>query len=185
MPQYIEHPALMGMRMGNQASMQRMNQYGQAVNQAAETINRQTLADQAYENELLKYQALMEAKRNPMTGAYETTSTVPVDFAQTPLMSLRLRQMGQAGIGWSGERLPGTVPMTGASYSAFVPTEKWLQSRPAGSKAITPEIMAMIASGGMPVQAGAPIMMTTNNAPLPVPPQKPRQVGFTLGLGDR
>lgn len=181
MAQYIQHPALQGMEMGNRASSQRMNIYGQAVAQAADAINRQAAADQAYENELMKYQALMEAKRNPLTGAYEADGAPPVNFAKEALANLRMRQMGQAGIGWSGERLPGTIPLTGAAYGAFVPTEGWEERRPQGSQPITPEIMTQIARGGMPVQPGTPIMETTNNAPFPRPTKKARQAGFQFG----
>lgn len=180
MAQYIQHPALQGMEMGNRASSQRMNIYGQAVAQAADAINRQAAADQAYENELMKYHALMEAKINPITGG-ALTGDAPDNFAKEALANLRVRQMGQAGIGWSGLRLPGTVPLTGAAYGAFVPTEGWEERRPQGSQAITPEIMMQIARGGMPVQPGTPIAETTNNAPFPRPTKKARQAGFQFG----
>lgn len=44
MAQYIQHPALQGMEMGNRASQQRMNIYAQAVAEAASTINKEAAA---------------------------------------------------------------------------------------------------------------------------------------------
>lgn len=68
MAQYIEHPALLGMRMGNQASQQRMQGYQQAVdrNTVAQLQAAQDSQKRAYD--LAKYRDFLNAGINPISG---------------------------------------------------------------------------------------------------------------------
>lgn len=68
MAQYIEHPALLGMRMGNQASQQRMQGYQQAVDR--NTVAQIQAASQSQQRayDLAKWRDFLKANINPISG---------------------------------------------------------------------------------------------------------------------
>ena len=65
MAQYIPHPALQGMEMGNRASQQRMNIYAQAVAEAASTINREAAARAQAARDIAKMTGLIQGGFGP------------------------------------------------------------------------------------------------------------------------
>lgn len=170
MAQYIPHPALQGMEMGNRASQQRMNIYAQAVAHAADAINKQAAADAAFENRLLEMQALGGQAVSSDGSVRAASGTPPQNFAPEAWKMLMLRKMSRAGIGWDGKRIPGTVPLTGAGETPFVPNEYWYQMR---GRLLTPEDMTNIVRGNAPMQVGTTAIETTNNRPFPTPTNMP------------
>lgn len=61
MAQYIEHPALRGMEMGNQRSAQRTNLWGQAITQYVDALNKAAMADRAQAYDSMRRQAEIAA----------------------------------------------------------------------------------------------------------------------------
>lgn len=78
MPQYIQHPALMGAQMADDLSKQRMNLVGQGIVQATDAINKQAAMDAAAELDLARTGALINAGFSPsgtwMEGKYKATN---------------------------------------------------------------------------------------------------------------
>lgn len=87
MAQYIPHPALQGMEMGNRASQQRMNIYAQAVAEAASTINKEAAARAQAARDIAKMTGMVRAGFD-LTGQ---PSTVP--RAVTPEFMAEYRQL--------------------------------------------------------------------------------------------
>lgn len=53
MPQYIQHPALMGAQMADEMSRQRLNLWGQAIALSADAMNKEVAAENAAERQAL------------------------------------------------------------------------------------------------------------------------------------
>lgn len=94
MPQYIQHPALMGAQMADEMSRQRMNLWGQAIAQSADAMNKEVAAENAAER-----QALANVGQESVVGPDGRVTYRPVDpaaqqklFAQ--LYANRARRMG-------------------------------------------------------------------------------------------
>lgn len=98
MAQYIPHPALQGMEMGNRASLQRMNIYGQAIAQAVDALNKQAAADAQAEIDLLAKIGAMQSGINTVTGLPQTYKAPELEAYKAALTQLQRRKFGRAAI---------------------------------------------------------------------------------------
>lgn len=98
MAQYIEHPALLGARMADDLSKQRMNLVGQAISQSADALNRQAFADAQAVSDMMRATAYMRARRNPVTGAVEEkpVEAIGADWAD-PFFQEQMRRRATLG----------------------------------------------------------------------------------------
>lgn len=119
MAQYIEHPALRGMEMGNRASLQRMNIYAQAVAQATEALNKAAAERQNQWYQLQRERDLMKAGINPRS--YERTPYAPDTYGLDLEQTLVGQQAAAEGINpQTGRRYQ--APQTGAGEVPFAPS---------------------------------------------------------------
>jgi hypothetical protein len=98
MAQYIEHPALLGARMADDLSKQRMNLVGQAISQSADALNRQAFADSQAVSDMMRATAYMRANRNPVTGVVEDkpVQAIGADWAD-PFFQEQMRRRATLG----------------------------------------------------------------------------------------
>lgn len=110
MPQYIENPSLMGARMADQMSQQRMNLVGQAISQASDALNKQAAADAQAQMDILQQLSLLKAGYNPRSGRYEgdQARTAAVGFGDPVMQVIALRNAARGG--YDPTKLP-TDPM--------------------------------------------------------------------------
>lgn len=80
MAQYIQHPALQGMEMGNRASQQRMNIYAQAVAEAASTINKEAAARAQAARDIAKMTGLVQGGFTPTGQEMTSPRAVTPEF---------------------------------------------------------------------------------------------------------
>lgn len=144
MAQYIEHPALRGIEMGNRASQQRMNIYGQAVSQATEALNKAAAERQRQWYQLQQDRAALKAGLTPRT--YQPLGVKPpLDYGLDFEQALLSQQFGAEGVN------PQTLgrygaPQTGAGEVPFTPSKEAQMPAPVGFgyKAIGPSEMEKI-----------------------------------------
>jgi hypothetical protein len=98
MANYIQHPALLGAQMAGDLTKQRMNLIGQGVTQAVDALNKQAAADTAFENELLKYQSLINARINPAGGAFPDYIGPQPEFAPQAREAIMQRRASMLGV---------------------------------------------------------------------------------------
>lgn len=146
MPQYIEHPALLGARMADDLSKQRMNLVGQGISQAADALNRQAAADAQAVTDMLQAYSFMRAKRNPKTGEVEkeAVEAIPSDWNQMFMQEMQRRDAatgmynpnirpGELGYFLGPSRFPAArTPVAGwfgQSFNGLSPQEQLMQGR--------------------------------------------------------
>lgn len=100
MPQYIQHPALVGAQMADEMSRQRMNLYGQAVAQAAGAEYAETAAQNAAERKALYNLDMINMGLNPETGQPLQARPKTVAYPQT-LGRIQQNRAAELGINLS------------------------------------------------------------------------------------
>lgn len=144
MPQYIQHPALMGAQMADDLSKQRMNLVGQGVAQATDALNKQAAADAAATAKMMEYYSMMRTQRNPITGAYELGASLPSQDWMNNFNQMILERQAARG-GYNPMLKPGTPG--------------WYT----GAPILTPAAEAPIPSGTYPAEAAAAYAPTLLN----------------------
>ena len=98
MPQYIQHPALIGAQMADDLSKQRMNLVGQGIVQATDAINKQTALDAAAQLDLARTGALINAGFSP-SGTRLPSGYTPTNAKWDEAMKKMLAERAAARAG--------------------------------------------------------------------------------------
>lgn len=158
MAQYIEHPALLGMRMGNQASQQRMQGYQQAVDRnTVAQLQAAQLRDQRMYELMRERDALKSGQPVVRDGRVVVPAgTPPTNYGldvekylvqQQAAAQNRNPQVAVGKPGWSTG--PNVAPSTDIP---FQPSVQLQQPGPVGPgfKSIRPDDWQQISQGAVP-----------------------------------